>query len=323
MQDIDRITALKLFQELWLIRRFDEIALELQIAGRHESRVHPYSGQEAIAVGVCAALRRDDRVVSNHRGHGHCIAKGADVGAMMAEIFGRRGGSCGGKGGTQHIADFQVGLLGANGIVAAGLPIAAGSALAARLSASDVVTVCFFGDGAVGAGSFHETLNLAVLWRLPLILVCENNQYSSDTPVGQSFSSPSLATFASSYGLHAATVDGNDVEAVLDASTSSVARAREGLGGSFIECVTFRIGPHVQRVPPEADLRDPGEIAGWTARDPVQMFERKLLTRGDATPGDLDSIRLQVERIVLDAVAFAEGSPFPGPDAALTDLFAD
>src|SRR6266516_4540428 len=191
MPDTDQLLAM--FRQMVLIRRFDELAMELRLEGRIYGVVHPYIGQEAIAVGVCANLETTDRLTSTHRGHGHCIAKGADIKRMMAELFGRRDGYCKGKGGSMHIADFDIGMLGANGIVGAGLPIAAGAAVAAQLEGSDVVAVGFFGDGATGEGPFHESLNIASLLKLPVVWVCENNQYAADTPVGSGLSAPNVA----------------------------------------------------------------------------------------------------------------------------------
>src|SRR5947207_7481627 len=224
----DNGQLVEMLRRMVLIRRFDELALELRLAGRIHGVVHPYIGQEAIAVGVCANLRPTDRITSTHRGHGHCIAKGADIRRMMAELFGRRDGYCKGKGGSMHIADFDVGMLGANGIVGAGLPIAAGAAVAAQLEGSDGVSVGFFGDGATGEGPFHESLNIAALLKLPVIWVCENNQYAADTPVEAGLSARHVADLAAGYDMPGYVVDGNDVLAVYAAASRAVARARAG-----------------------------------------------------------------------------------------------
>ena len=220
-----------MYRQMVLIRHFEELALSLRNDGRIHGVVHPYSGQEAIAVGVCANLRISDRIVSNHRGHGHCIAKGADIQRMMAELFGRRDGYCKGKGGSMHIADFDVGMLGANGIVGAGLPIAAGAAVAAQLEGSDAVAVGFFGDGATGEGPFHESLNIAALLKLPVIWVCENNQYAGDTPIESGLAARNVADLGAGYGMPGYIVDGNDVLAVFTAATRGGA-ARQGWRGS-------------------------------------------------------------------------------------------
>src|SRR5919106_3880600 len=200
--------CIEMYRQMVLIRHFEELALELRQADRIHGVVHPYSGQEAIAVGVCANLRTSDRIVSNHRGHGHCIAKGADIARMMAELFGRRDGYCKGKGGSMHIADFAIGMLGANGIVGAGLPITAGAGVAAQLQGSDAVAVGFFGDGATGEGPFHESLNIAALLELPVVWVCENNQYAADTPVEGGLAARNVADLAAGYGMPGAAVAG-------------------------------------------------------------------------------------------------------------------
>src|ERR1700736_5248217 len=218
--------CIEMYRQMVLIRHFEELALKLRLDDRIHGVVHPYSGQEAIAVGVCANLRTTDRIVSNHRGHGHCIAKGADIKRMMAELFGRRTGYCKGKGGSMHIADFDVGMLGANGIVGAGLPITAGAGVAAQLEGSDAVAVGFFGDGATGEGPFHEALNIASLLKLPVVWVCENNQYAADTPVGAGLAAPNVADLAAGYAMPGYVVDGNDVLAVYAATHEAVQRAR-------------------------------------------------------------------------------------------------
>src|SRR5579859_2939296 len=220
--------CLEMYRQMVLIRHFEELALQLRMADRIHGVVHPYSGQEAIAVGVCANLRVSDRIVSNHRGHGHCIAKGADVKRMMAELFGRRDGYCKGKGGSMHIADFDAGMLGANGIVGAGLPITAGAGVAAQLEGSDTVAVGFFGDGATGEGPFHESLNISALMKLPVIWVCENNQFAAETPVAAGLAAPNVADLAAGYDMPGVIVDGNDVLAVYAASREAVQRARAG-----------------------------------------------------------------------------------------------
>src|SRR5436190_5089317 len=218
--------CVEMYRQMVLIRHFEELALKLNTEGRIHGVVHPYAGQEAIAVGVCANLRVSDRIVSTHRGHGHCIAKGADIKRMMAELFGRRDGYCKGKGGSMHIADFDAGMLGANGIVGAGLPITAGAGVAAQLEGSDGVAVGFFGDGATGEGPFHESLNIASLLKLPVVWVCENNQYAAGTPVGAGLSAGNVANFAAGYDMPGYVVDGNDVLAVYAAASRAVARAR-------------------------------------------------------------------------------------------------
>ncbi|MDP8923078.1 MAG: thiamine pyrophosphate-dependent dehydrogenase E1 component subunit alpha [Chloroflexota bacterium] len=319
---LDPGLAVELLRQMVLIRRFDELAMELRLADRIYGVVHPYVGQEAVAVGVCAALRLTDRIVSNHRGHGHCIAKGADIRRMMAELFGRRDGYCKGKGGSMHIADFDVGMLGANGIVGAGLPIAAGAGLAAQLEGGDAVAVGFFGDGATGEGPFHESLNIAALWKLPVVWVCENNQYAVDTPVERGLAARDVAALAAGYGMPGAIVDGNDVLAVYEVTRAAVERARAGAGPTLLECKTWRRHQHALRDAVTPDRRPPELIAAWAARDPIETFERRLLAGGILTGDQLADLRQSLEQDLADAVAFAEASPFPAPEEALDDVFA-
>src|ERR1700716_586200 len=216
----------EMLRKMILIREFDLLAIELRKAKRIHGALHPYVGEEAVAVGVCSALKATDRITSTHRGHGHCIAKGADINRMMAELFGGVDGYCKGKGGSMHIADFAIGMLGANGIVGAGLPIACGAGVAAQLEGSDAVAVAFFGDGATGEGPFHESLNIASLLKLPVVWVCENNQYAVEPPVGSALAAGNVADLAAGYNMPGHTVDGNDVLAVYEATTEAVRRAR-------------------------------------------------------------------------------------------------
>ena len=314
--------AVELLRQMLLIRRFDELAMELRLADRIYGVVHPYVGQEAIAVGVCANLRPTDRIVSNHRGHGHCIAKGADIRRMMAELFGRRDGYCKGKGGSMHIADFDVGMLGANGIVGAGLPITAGAGLAAQLEGGDNVAVGFFGDGATGEGPFHESLNIAALWKLPVVWVCENNQFAVDTPVERGLAARHVADLAAGYDMPGVIVDGNDVVAVYEAARTAVERARAGQGPTLLECKTWRRHQHALRDVVTPDRRPPEQIAQWAARDPIEQFERRVLEEGTLNADQVADLRQSLEQDLVDAVAFAEASPFPAPEEALEDVFA-
>ena len=319
---LDPGLSVELLRQMVLIRRFDELAMELRLADRIYGVVHPYVGQEAIAVGVCANLRPTDRIVSNHRGHGHCIAKGADIRRMMAELFGRRDGYCKGKGGSMHIADFDVGMLGANGIVGAGLPITAGAGLAAQLEGGDNVAVGFFGDGATGEGPFHESLNIASLWKLPIVWVCENNQYAVDTPVERGLAARDVADLAAGYDMPGVIVDGNDVVAVYEATRAAVERARAGNGPTLLECKTWRRNQHALRDVVTPDRRPPEQIAAWAARDPIESFERRLLGDGILTADQIADLRQSMEQDLADAVDFAEASPFPAPEEALEDVFA-
>jgi pyruvate dehydrogenase E1 component alpha subunit len=314
--------CIELYRQMVLIRHFEELALELNTAQRIHGVVHPYSGQEAIAVGVCANLRPTDRIVSSHRGHGHCIAKGADIARMMAELFGRRDGYCKGKGGSMHIADFDAGMLGANGIVGAGLPIAAGAAVAAQLEGSDAVSVAFFGDGATGEGPFHESLNIGALLKLPVIWVCENNHYAADTPVESGLAARNVADLAAGYGMPGHIVDGNDVLAVYTAAQDAVRRARQGDGPTLLECKTWRQHIHAQRHNPPPDRRPDDLKAYWAQRDPIPTFERYLDEHHIMSRDQMADVGLSIDQDLREAVAFAEASPYPEPEEALEDVFA-
>ena len=314
--------CIEMYRQMVLIRHFEELALQLRLEDRIHGVVHPYSGQEAIAVGVCANLRVTDRIVSNHRGHGHCIAKGADINRMMAELFGRRTGYCKGKGGSMHIADFDAGMLGANGIVGAGLPITAGAGVAAQLEGSDAVAVGFFGDGATGEGPFHESLNIASLLKLPVVWVCENNQYAAETPVGTGLSAHNVADFAAGYQMPGYVIDGNDVLAVYAAASEAVRRARAGQGPTLLECKTWRRHGHAFRNVMAPDRRPPDLIAHWEARDPIPAFEKYLQERAILSDEQMADIGLSIDQDLADAVTFADASPYPAPEEALDDVFA-
>ncbi|HKA41026.1 MAG TPA: thiamine pyrophosphate-dependent dehydrogenase E1 component subunit alpha [Burkholderiales bacterium] len=309
-------------RKMILIREFDELAIKLRTAGKIYGAVHPYVGEEAIAVGVCANLTNADRVTSTHRGHGHCIAKGADVRRMMAELFGRVDGYCKGKGGSMHIADFSVGMLGANGIVGGGLPMATGAALAAQLERKGNVAVCFFGDGAVAEGEFHEALNISSVWRLPVVFVCENNQYAANNAVAVQHRITDVAVHAGSYGLPGVTIDGNDVMAVYEAARAAIDRARRGEGPTLVECKSYRWHFHAMRNAPPPETRPAAEIAAWKQRDPIARLAADLIAQRLLTESELGSLQRQVHADLQEAVAFAEASPFPDPSDILVDMFA-
>jgi len=312
-----------MLRTMMMIREFDERAIKLRTAGKIYGAVHPYVGQEAVAVGVCTTLTTKDRVTSTHRGHGHCIAKGADVRRMMAELFGRVDGYSKGKGGSMHIADFAVGMLGANGIVGGGLPIACGAALAAQIEGQGHVTACFFGDGAAAEGEFHEALNIAGLWKLPIVFVCENNQYAANNAVGVQHPHPDIATHAAAYAMPGVIVDGNDVLEVHARTAEAVARARRGEGPSLLECKTYRWHFHAMRNAPPPETRPAGEIAAWKARDPIARLERHLRDKGVIAAAEVTALRERVLADLEDAIAFADASPFPDPKDLLADMFAE
>jgi len=305
------------------IRRFEERASADFLSGDIYGIVHCYIGEEATAVGVCSTLGPEDQIISTHRGHGHCIAKGADLNRMMAELYGRVDGYCKGKGGSMHIADFDIGMLGANGIVAGGLSIITGAGLAAQMDGAGRVAVAFFGDGASNAGPFHESLNIASAWKLPVVYVCENNLWAVNTPASASVSVADVATRAQGYGIPGVVVDGNDVLAVHDAARTAVARARAGEGPTLIECKTYRHRRHTERAE-QPDLRPPEEIAAWMKKDPIDHLVNLLKTQqGQFSDEEWQKMDAEIMATIEKSVEFAKASPFPGPEAALEDVYAD
>jgi TPP-dependent pyruvate/acetoin dehydrogenase alpha subunit len=305
------------------IRRFEERASADYLAGKIYGVVHCYIGEEAVAVGVCAALNRDDQIISTHRGHGHCIAKGADLDRMMAELYGRETGYCKGKGGSMHIADFGVGMLGANGIVAGGISIVTGAGLAAQMEGKQRVAVSFFGDGASNAGPFHESLNIAASWKLPMIYVCENNLYAAQTSAAATHAMKDVASRAAGYGIPGVIVDGNDILAVYEAASTAIERARAGDGPTLIECKTYRWRAHTER-PGQPDYRPKEEIEAWKKSDPIQRLVNHLKgQQGQFSDDEWKKMDEEVLASIERSVAFSEASAFPKPQAALEDIFAD
>jgi pyruvate dehydrogenase E1 component alpha subunit len=302
------------------IRRFDERALELYRAGEIRGTTHPYIGMEAVAVGVCSALEPDDYVSSTHRGHGHTIAKGGDMRRMMAELLGRATGYCGGKGGSMHIADMERNMLGANGIVGGGMGLATGAALTAKLRGSRQVAICFFGDGALNQGILHEVSNLAAIWKLPVVYVCENNQYAMSARADWSVAGGDPAGRARAYGIPGVTVDGMDFFAVYDAASALVARARRGEGPAYLVCDTYRYHGHHAGDP--LNYRDRAEVERWRRHDPIERLRRALVERGVLSAAEADALDQQVQAAVEDAVAFAKSSPEPSVDQLMTDIYA-
>jgi TPP-dependent pyruvate/acetoin dehydrogenase alpha subunit len=318
---IDNDSLIRMYRTMLTIRRFEERAAEEFKKGAVPGLIHSYIGQEAVATGVCANLRKDDRVVSNHRGHGHLIAKGADVRRMMAEIYGKKTGYCKGKGGSMHIADFGIGILGANGIVAAGLPIATGAALAAQLEGKKRIVVVFFGDGACQEGEFQESLNLASIWKLPIIFACENNMYGVNTPASYAIAGGDIPRRAAAYDMPVKSVDGNDIFAVYETAKEVVATVRSGGGLCFVEFKTFRWHPHFEAntIP---DLRPVREIEAWKKKCPIIRLEKKLLKEGILSGQEIKEIDSQVMAAIGDAVAYAVASPLPAPEDALADVYS-
>ncbi|MCW2951738.1 MAG: hypothetical protein JWQ48_908 [Conexibacter sp.] len=305
-----------LYRTMRTIRRFEEQIVELVNANEIAGVTHEYIGQEAVASGVCAALRRDDVITSTHRGHGHVIAKGAAVRGMMAELLGRTTGLNHARGGSMHIADVSLGIYGANGIVAAGAPIAAGAAWAGVQAGSDRVAVCFFGDGAVNQGVLHETMNMAGIWKLPLLFVCENNGYAVSFAQEEA-TAGSIVERAAAYGMPAERVDGMDAEVVLEATERAVARARAGEGPSFVECTTYRfVGHHTAERTMGLGYRTDEEIERWRLRDPL------LVTGGRMSPDDVAAVDAEVEALLQEALAFARESPRPQAADAMEYVYA-
>jgi 2-oxoisovalerate dehydrogenase E1 component len=302
-------TLLSLFATMLRIRRFEEKATELFKIGAIKGTAHSYAGQEAVAAGTCAQLTQRDFVGSYHRGHGHCIAKGARTDRMLAELLGKSTGYCRGLGGSMHVADLELNILGANGIVGAAMPLAAGAALAATYRKSDAVSVAFFGDGGANQGVFHETLNLAAVWKLPMIFVCENNQYALNTAFRQTTSVPQIALRASAYGVPGHTIDGNDALEVYQVVGEAIARARSGEGPSLIEAMTWRRGPHSMR----ANLREPrtdADMTLWRERDPLIQIEERMKAEGISVD-KISALREDIEREIEAAVTFGMESPEP------------
>jgi len=317
--DVNRSALVRLLETMMRIRVFESKVEELFFAGPIAGSVHLYIGEEATATGVCSALTPEDYITSTHRGHGHAIAKGAKLDRMMAELFGRWTGYCKGKGGSMHIADFSVGMLGANGIVGGGLPIAVGAGLSAKMRRSGQVVASFFGDGASSRGTFHEALNMAAVYHLPVVFVNENNGYASTTPVGYAVSVKDVADRAAAYSMPGTVVDGNDVLAVREASLEACERARTGGGPTLLECKTYRWRGHYIGDPEQYRTKE--EIAAWAARCPIQRFQAYLSEAGMIQPADIEAISGRLEEEVAAAVRFAEQSAFPDPAEALDDLF--
>jgi pyruvate dehydrogenase E1 component alpha subunit len=310
---------LGMYRSMLTIRRFEERCNYLYMQGRIPSTLHLYIGQEAVAVGVCAHLRPDDYLFSTHRPHGHALAKGVSPRAIMAELFGKRTGCCKGKGGSMHVGDVEVGMFPAIAIVGGNAPLAAGTALAAKRLTEDLVTVCFMGDGAMNEGAVHEAMNMAALWDLPVVYVCENNLYAASTPLATAFKNKDIASRASAYGIPGVAVDGNDVEVVHRAAGKAIARARQREGPTLIEAQTYRLCGHSRSDP--RTYRSKEEEAAWQLRDPIAGLAVRLKQTGAATDDALETIEQEVSAIVDDAVAFAEGSPLPEPVDALEHVF--
>jgi pyruvate dehydrogenase E1 component alpha subunit len=317
-EPISQDIALLLYRTMQRIRKFEMAVVELFARGKIPGFLHTYVGEEAIAAGVCAALRPDDYIISTHRGHGHIIAKGGRMDLMMAELFGKRTGYCKGKGGSMHIAAPDLGMLGANAIVGAGIAIINGAALTAQYLGTDQVAVAFFGDGASNTGSFHEALNMASAWNLPSIFVCENNGYAESTPRRQHQKTQDIADRAGAYDMPSAVVDGNDAGAVYQAALQAVTRARSGGGPTLIEAKTYRMRGHYEGDP--QIYRSKEEIGTWEKQDPIQRWRVVLQALGIPSAG-IEEVDAAIDAELKQAVDFAEASPLPEPGEARADIF--
>jgi TPP-dependent pyruvate/acetoin dehydrogenase alpha subunit len=319
---LTKTECIAMYRTMVTIRQFETLAGELFAAGKIPGFIHLSLGQEGSAVGVCSCLRKDDYLTTTHRGHGHMIAKGADLKKMVAELFGKKTGYCKGKGGSMHIADFSLGILGANGVVAGGLPIIAGAGFSIKMRQTDQVAVCFFGDGAANRGPVHEVMNLAAIWKLPIVFVVENNQFASTTPHRDACAVEDISLRAKGYSMPGTTVDGNDLLQVGKAAETAVVRARKGKGPSLIENKTYRIRGHFEGDPQK--YRRPAEVALWEDKnDPIARFSRFLTQEKMLTENIKAEVWREVAAELSEAVAFADQSPFPEPEEALEDLLSN
>lgn len=314
---------LDMYETMYRIRAFELKSKEIFLAGNLTGFLHLYAGEEAVATGVCANLSNADQITSTHRGHGHCIAKGGRTDLMFAELFGKECGYCKGRGGSMHICSPELGILGANGIVGAGMPIAVGAAYQMMYESTGAVAITFFGDGASDRGTFHESLNLASTWKLPVVYVCENNQFALTTRQDLHQNIENVADRAAAYGIEGVTVDGNDVLAVYEAAGKLIEKARKGGGPSILECKTWRHMGHFVGDPEK--YRTPEENAAWQIpeKDPIDRFGAVLMGKKIATEASLEAIRAAVDTEIEDAVAFANAAEYPKVEDLLKDVFVE
>lgn len=311
-----------LFETMQVIREFEERIVDLYARGMVPGLAHLYLGEEAVAAGVCAALKEDDYITSTHRGHGHVIAKGAELNLMMAELFGKKDGYCKGKGGSMHIADMEAGILGANGIAGGGLPIAVGAGWSAKWRKTKQVAVCFFGDASSNNGTFHESLNLAAVHKIPVIFVCENNTYGISVSQAKHQAITDISTRAIAYNMHGVTVDGNDVEAVYQAAEKAVKRARVGEGPTLIECKTYRWRGHHEGDPNQGErYRSKEEINSWKEKCPLKRLRARLVQSDPKLEKKLKAIEKKAVKLIDDAIEFAKASEFPPLEEMYEDVY--
>lgn len=316
----DKEKMVEMYRKMLEIRHFEERVYHLFVQGILPGTVHLYSGQEAVAVGVCSNLRKEDFITSTHRPHGHFIAKGGKLKQLMAELYAKKTGCSKAKGGSMHLCDLDVGMTPSIAIVAGAVPVAAGMALAFKMKQTDQVVACFFGDGATNQGAWHEGLNIAAIWKLPVVFVCENNVYAASTRTSAMMLVKSVADRTSAYGIPGTRVDGNDVVAVYEATREAVKRARSELGPTLLECFTYRQKGHSRGDP--APYRPKEEVEEWLKKDPIPKFRNKLIELNVLTEGEAEKIEKEVLTEIDEAVRFAEDSPPPTPEEALQDVFA-
>ncbi len=321
----DKTLIMEMLRRMVRIRLFEERVIQLVERGEIVGAAHSYIGEEAVAVGACLALRDDDWMTGNHRSHGHPIAKGGDVNKAMAELLGKATGLCKGKGGSMHLADFSVGILGESGILGSSIPTAVGAALGSMLQGNDRVAVPFFGDGASNEGAFHESINLAAIWKLPVVFLCENNQYAVSSSFKKMVASENISDRSAAYNIPGVLVDGQDCIAMYEAVSEAVARARAGDGPSLVEGRTYRYYDHslgLGRIV-RAAYREDEEVEFWRQRDPINIHKERLLSQGIATQQEIDDIERETQQQIDDATEFARQSPYPEPEALFEDMYAN
>lgn len=321
MKPLDKPLLLDLYRKMVTVRNFEETAADLFMKGQLPGFLHLYVGEEAVAAGVMAHLTAQDMITSTHRGHGHAVAKGARLDMMFAELFAKKTGYCHGKGGSMHIADLDLGILGANGIVGGGVPIATGAGLALKMKGSDRVTVCFFGDGASNTGAFYEGVNLAAVWELPVVFICENNQYAESTPRKVHQKVKDVADRAAAFNIPGVVMDGMDVFDVYKKTGDAIDRVRAGGGPILLEAKTYRFWGHYVGDPQVYRTKE--EVEEWRKRDPILMFRERVVKEGKISVGELDAIEAEVKKEIEAAVEFARQSPEPELESALQDIFTE
>ena len=320
--NLDKPTLLQMYRNMLRIRYFEERLAEESAQGNIPGLLHLYVGEEAVAVGACTPLRKEDYITSTHRGHGHCIAKGGNLGRMMAELFAKETGYCKGRGGSMHIAAPDIGIVGCSAIAGAGIPIAAGVGLSIKMRGTDQVCVSFFGDGACNTGAFHEGINLAAVWKLPVIYVLENNRYAISVASSKSTKVTNISDRAAGYGMAGIVVDGMDVLSVYQAVSEAATRARRGDGPTLVECKTYRFRGHHEGDPKKGETyRSKEEMQDWEKRDPIQKLFDKIIKDDKASQAELDNIKQETVKEVADAVTFAKESPSPRPEDVSSYLF--